>query len=160
MSSEKTRNRPTADEAEDSTQKTCTPWLLISCLVLSFTTAFVFGWGLAAPNMYNSHTEIFLQNQNPCDSSAIKNDAENSPKTEGFDFVNELVKGIPQTVFLIGAFIGALTGPMWVSALDRKRTVFANYIFTFGSSLCMLVSYYKNMTSLFYISRFLLGYQG
>lgn len=189
------------DGGEDSTQRGCTSWLLISIIVLTWTTAFVFGWGLAAPNMYNSYTEPFLKHKDPCavdhphanhtqyGSAVSQNDHpinkrqvpdteddvqgdidegydEDSPppaiekKEEDFDFRAELIKGIPQTVFLIGAFIGALTGPFWVKFFDRKRTVFANYVFCFGSSLCVLLSYYKGYRFLFYLSRLLLGYQG
>ena len=189
------------DGSEDSTQRGCTSWLLISIIVLTWTTAFVFGWGLAAPNMYNSYTEPFLKDMDPCvvDHAAHSHanhtqfgpvvsqndhpinkrqvdDPESdidhgydedavSPTTaerqeDAFDFRTELIKGIPQTVFLIGAFIGALTGPFWVKFFDRKRTVFANYVFCFASSLCVLLSYYKGYRFLFYLSRLLLGYQG
>lgn len=183
-------------ENEDSTQKNCTSWLLISCVILSFTTAFVFGWGLGAPNMYNSYTEPFLNGKDACDvqttvtltnqtkvmapvidnenvdesetnsegksfeESSSTGNIEPAPAKTEFNFKTELIKGIPQSVFLIGAFLGALTGPFWVSALDRKRTVFANYIFSFASSLFVLLSYYKSIRILFYLSRLVLGYQG
>jgi hypothetical protein len=205
------------DPSIDSTQRGCTSWLLISCLVLTITTSFVFGWGLGAPNMYNHYTEPFLKRQDPCvveaqakaksleetttiaaaattttvvppivnnedageegDDSIVEpkldedgNDIEepeeqqlpvqSGQSKEDFNFVAELVKGIPQTVFLIGAFIGALTGPFWSKLFDRKRTVFANYIFCFASSLCVLLAYYFTRPWLFYLSRLLLGYQG
>lgn len=192
----------------NSTQQGCTTWLLISCVVLTLTTSFVFGWGLGAPNMYNQYTEPFLKGQDPCLVAAAAarsklnataavvtpaaaivpsvdnegagdenpeafNDpgvAENGdyfdvpvqsgPPKEGFQFVAELIKGIPQTVFLIGAFIGAVTGPFWPKLFDRKRTVFANYVFCFASSLCVLLGYYFVQPWLFYLSRLLLGYQG
>ncbi|CAF2517281.1 unnamed protein product [Rotaria sp. Silwood2] len=190
------------DGTEDSTQLGCTSWLLISCVVLTLTTSFVFGWGLGAPNMYNHFTEPFLKDKDPCnveksdhmhsnatilpsvvpdtnemvektdDQNTELNKNENDdvqershhhhhgkPKEE-FDFVFELIKGIPQTVFLIGAFIGALTGPFWPNFFDRKRTVFANYLFCFASSLCVLLAYYFGKPWLFFLSRFLLGYQG
>ncbi|CAF4140006.1 unnamed protein product [Rotaria sp. Silwood2] len=54
------------DILSDSTQRGCTSWLLISCAILTLTTAFVFGWGLGAPNMYNHYTELFLKDENPC----------------------------------------------------------------------------------------------
>jgi MFS family permease len=189
------------DGSEDSTQRGCTTWLLISCVVLTLTTAFVFGWGLGAPNMYNQYTEPFLKGNDPCvaeeiarsnqsattlaprisDNQNIVDNANNEisqnreideglvdgdskkPEikiTEPFNFVYELIKGIPQTVFLIGAFIGAVTGPFWANLFDRKRTVFANYIFCFASSLCVLLASYLNQPWLFYLSRLLLGYQG
>jgi MFS family permease len=186
------------DGGKDSTQIGCTSWLIISCVVLASTTAFVFGWGLGAPNMYNHYTEPFLKGQDPCqvdqaaqnktlaspvmniqaitDGSIAENaeqrrnengeviEAEpksrTSPLKEPFKFGQELIKGIPQTIFLIGAFIGAITGPFWVKLFDRKRTVFANYIFCFASSLCVLLAYYFRQTWLFYLSRLLLGYQG
>ena len=216
MATEVTRERlQPGDGTEDSTQRGCTPWLLISCIVLTSTTAFIFGWGLGAPNMYNSYTEPFLKHQNPClveaegralenqtrptavvpnpnnevapvvngDSAGIPADGEDiyegtedgdgdesgAPEenalqarkpSEEFNFLAELKKGIPQTVFLIGAFLGALTGPFWAKAFDRKRTVFANYVFCFASSLAVLLSYYKGYRFLFYVSRFVLGYQG
>jgi sugar porter (SP) family MFS transporter len=199
MSSEaRTPQLKAGDGLTDSTQRGCTPWLLISCIVLTLTTAFVFGWGIGAPNMYNDYTEPFLKDRDPClakksenvttiapiivnddgrneyrnlnPTETIVNDEQQSrvvndntqPKKEKeeFHFTVELVKGIPQTVFLIGAFIGALTGPFWSNMLDRKRTVFANYIFCFGSSLCMLLAYYFTQPWLFYLSRLLLGYQG
>lgn len=205
MATAETRERLQAgDGTDDSTQRGCTPWLLISCIVLTFTTAFVFGWGLAAPNMYNSYTEPFLKHENPCaveaeakaladstqtttilpngNAAVVRTDDtdtydgvedEGTPdvvddgtvvKTvkseEPFNFLVELTKGIPQTVFLVGAFLGALTGPFWAKAFDRKRTVFANYIFCFSSSLAILLSYYRGYRFLFYVSRFLLGYQG
>ena len=201
MSADPTATRfEQGDGSEDSTQRGCTSWLLISIIVLTWTTAFVFGWGLAAPNMYNSYTEPFLKDMNPCDVQSVvqshanhtqfdaaishdghpinKRQVENpdddidhgdeddsilpivDKQEEAFDFRTELIKGIPQTVFLIGAFIGALTGPFWVKFFDRKRTVFANYVFCFGSSLCVLLSYYKGYRFLFYLSRLLLGYQG
>jgi len=195
-------------ESNDSKQPGCTSWLFISCIVLTFTTAFVFGWGLAAPNMYNSYTEPFLKGSSPCQKEAaskklnvinaedtttdiqhllVKRDDEEAEIVEGdenddaavvtnpagdqatasttkakdsFDFYTELKNGIPQTIFLIGAFLGALTSPFWAKAFDRKRTVFANYIFCFASSLTILLSYYKGYRFLFYISRLLLGYQG
>ncbi|CAF0726688.1 unnamed protein product [Rotaria sordida] len=187
---------------EDSTQRGCTSWLLISCVILTLTTAFVFGWGLGAPNMYNHYTERFLNGTDPCaydktphlhsntatlapeivDNNEIieKTDNENVESTdtendnmieershkrgrkhqEKFSFMNELIKGIPQTVFLIGAFVGALSGPFWPNIFDRKRTVFANYLFCFASSLAVLLAYYFGKTWLFYLSRLLLGYQG
>lgn len=189
------------DGSLDSTQRGCTSWLLISCVVLTATTAFVFGWGLGAPNMYNVYTEPFLKHINPCkheeqtrlslnnttpapqisdgitavdanqeENSESKNDktgdaakGKSDPKKksdEPFSFVAELVKGIPQTIFLIGAFIGAITGPFWVNLFDRKRTVFSNYIFCFASSLCVLLASYLERPWLFYLSRLLLGYQG
>jgi MFS family permease len=196
MATESTRDRlQPGDGSEDSTQRGCTVWLLLSCIILSFTTAFVFGWGLGAPNMYNSYTESFLKGADPCaipanqsilpilnaeneasksidldgDEMSMKKDSSQSiddptisqskPK-ESFDFLTEFIKGIPQTIFIIGAFIGALTGPLWATYFDRKRTVFANYIFCFASSLSILLSYYKGIISLFYVGRFLLGYQG
>lgn len=204
--------RQTVRSADDSTQRGCTTWLLLSCIVLTLTTAFVFGWGLGAPNMYNQYTEPFLKGSDPClvDAAAraraldqpaaavapqavindgaaaqdtngdvnddyvrVELDAEGneideienvpagtSPLQEPFNFALELIKGIPQTVFLIGAFLGAITGPIWSNLFDRKRTVFANYIFCFGSSLCILLAYYFRQPWLFYLSRFLLGYQG
>jgi hypothetical protein len=184
------------DGTEDSTQRGCTPWLIISCVVLAATTAFVFGWGLGAPNHY---TEPFLKREDAClvdrlagsnttlappvvDNRNIADGTNNenadgqtnefgervtqAPQTqssttkEPFNFVVELIKGIPQTIFLIGAFIGAVTGPFWVNLFDRKRTVFANYIFCFASSLCVLLAYYFKQPWLFYLSRILLGYQG
>jgi hypothetical protein len=205
------------DPSVNSTQRGCTTWLLISCLVLTITTSFVFGWGLGAPNMYNQYTEPFLKGINPCtfeaqakakaanetteapvttaivpsivdsdnaaneegDSSIVEPQldengddieepeeqlqAQSKPPSqaqEAFHFVPELIKGIPQTVFLIGAFIGAITGPLWSNLFDRKRTVFANYIFCFASSLCVLLAYYFVQPWLFYLSRLLLGYQG
>lgn len=200
-----TRLQP-GDGSEDSTQRGCTSWLLISCVVLTVTTAFVFGWGLGAPNMYNDFTEPFLKGNDPClaaksESSGVEttlatttaiigenaavpqanNDNPESTtitestdgvvekkshehnarhKPKNFDFSFELIKGIPQTVFLIGAFLGAITGSMWVGIFNRKRTVFANYIFCFVSSLCVLLAYYFTNTWLFYASRFILGYQG
>jgi len=48
------------DKATDSTQGGCTSSLLISCVILTLTTSFVFGWDLGAPNMYNQYTEPFL----------------------------------------------------------------------------------------------------
>ena len=213
------RSQPPVNRADDSTQRGCTTWLLISCVVLTVTTAFVFGWGLGAPNMYNDYTEPFLRGRDPCAASAearanraqqnepaaavpptiVNNDdapaavipdnspavddngmviakldadgneidedtgvspTESKPADEPFRFVPELIKGIPQTVFLIGAFIGAVTGPFWSKLLDRKRTVSANYIFCFASSLCVLLAYYFVQPWLFYLSRLLLGYQG
>jgi len=181
------------DGTDDSTQRGCTSWLLISIFVLTLTTAFVFGWGLGAPNMYNQYTEPFLKHEDPCaverlaraninqttaapfvsdnqrvdtGDAEIGTDANGepvakaSPPKEPFNFLVETVKGIPQTVFLIGAFIGAVTGPFWVNLFDRKRTVFANYIFCFASSLCVLLASYLNQPWLFYLSRLLLGYQG
>jgi hypothetical protein len=209
------------DPGDDSTQKSCTSWLLISCVVLTLTTAFVFGWGLGAPNMYTRYTEPFLKKSDPCQVEAearanqnqttpapvapvpptivnIENNENNennekaadedeegnivgrldedgneideveeqpqssqsAPPKQTFHFVQELIKGIPQTVFLIGAFIGAITGPFWSALFDRKRTVFANYIFCFSSSLCILLAYYFVQPWLFYLSRLLLGYQG
>lgn len=205
------------DASSDSTQHGCTLWLGISCIVLTLTTAFVFGWGLGAPNMYTQYTDLFLKGKSPCetaydigtqskpDLAAINfintgsmtdgaidrlhnnNNNENislyklmldetvqvhsevnmridknmtADKTENrFDFVGELIKGVPQTIFLIGAFIGALTSQFWLHMFHRKQTIFINYIFTFASSLCMLLSYYFNRPILFYLSRFLLGYQ-
>ena len=213
-----TVTRPTSRSTEDSTQKGCTTWLLLSCIVLTLTTAFVFGWGLGAPNMYNQYTEPFLKGSDPClvdiaaksqatdnvetpaatvpPQPAINEDVADTedeapedvnddyiraevdengddiveaeaekqvllaPVKGAFDFVTELIKGIPQTIFLIGAFLGAVTGPVWSNLFDRKRTVFANYIFCFASSLCVLLAYYFRQTWLFYLSRFLLGYQG
>lgn len=213
--------RLTSRSTEDSTQKGCTTWLLLSCIVLTLTTAFVFGWGLGAPNMYNQYTEPFLKGSDPClVDTAAKSHAANdvampetsaetvppqpavnenvantdeeapedvnedyiraeldengddivdaeaektavlAPVKGAFDFVAELIKGIPQTIFLIGAFLGAVTGPVWSNLFDRKRTVFANYIFCFASSLCVLLAYYFAQPWLFYLSRFLLGYQG
>ncbi|CAF1683534.1 unnamed protein product [Rotaria magnacalcarata] len=201
------------EQTIDSTQRGCTSSLLMSCIILTLTTAFVFGWGLAAPNMYNHYTELFLKGENPCsieydvaiqskqnltvissinvhskldvminedyagneknihpnfqlspDTLRVNRDSNNNIETnmkkERLDFVNELIKGIPQTIFLVGAFIGALTGPFWLKVIDRKQAVYVNYIFTFTSSLCMLLSYYLNVSWLFYLSRFLLGYQG
>lgn len=189
---------------DDSAQRGCTPWLLISCIVLTFTTAFVFGWGLGAPNMYNSYTEPFLKGLNPCQAEQaasaqtnqaindaepaasqrllVKRQSDDAADDDGvddsttisiadttsapgntkasFNFFTELKNGIPQTIFLIGAFLGALTGPMWGQYFHRKQTVFANYIFCFASSLAILLSYYKGYRFLFYVSRFLLGYQG
>lgn len=207
MATDTTRERlqPVVD-SKDSTQRGCTSWLLISCVVLTFTTAFVFGWGLGAPNMYNSFTEPFLKGERCSDPAApsktanpvvmddsanaaqhllVKRDDEEGVIVEGdenedaaensdadkkpaatdkpkdsFDFFTELKNGIPQTTFLIGAFIGALTAPFWAKFFDRKRTVFGNYIFCFASSLAILLSYYKRYQTLFYVSRFLLGYQG
>ncbi|CAF1028431.1 unnamed protein product [Didymodactylos carnosus] len=173
----------TGTEATDSTQKGCTPWLLISCIVLTMSTGFVFGWGLGAPNQYSRFTEKFLNGTDPCydsrllltsistarpdinvnlginidDTTTIKTSQRIKPH---FNFVLELIKGIPQTVFLIGAFIGALTGPLWPNYLDRKKTVYANFVFCFASSLCVLLSYYTRHIWLFYISRLLMGYQG
>jgi len=213
-----TVTRPTSRSTEDSTQKGCTTWLLLSCIVLTLTTAFVFGWGLGAPNMYNQYTEPFLKGSDPClvdiaaksqatdnvetpaatvpPQPAINEDVADTedeapedvnddyiraevdengddiveaeaekqvllaPVKGAFDFVTELIKGIPQTIFLIGAFLGAVTGPVWSNLFDRKRTVFANYIFCFASSLCVLLAYYFRQPWLFYLSRFLLGYQG
>ena len=185
-----------SDPSIDSTQRGCTSWLLLSCIVLTITTAFVFGWGLGAPNMYNHYTEPFLKGNDPCvveaetkakalqettvapvvvpsvaqqrvdeDGNDIEDPDEQLPvqpsqATGAFDFVAELIKGIPQTVFLIGAFIGAITGPLWSKLFDRKRTVFANYIFCFASSLCVLLAYYFVQPWLFYLSRLFLGYQG
>ncbi|CAF1637725.1 unnamed protein product [Rotaria magnacalcarata] len=54
------------DGTDDSTQRGCTSWLLISCIILTITTSFVFGWGLAAPNMYNDFTEPFLKGKDSC----------------------------------------------------------------------------------------------
>jgi len=215
-----TTQRLTTRPVDDSTQRGCTTWLLLSCVVLTLTTAFVFGWGLGAPNMYNQYTEPFLKGNDPCltnaaareryidqsgsgpvvapgnavapltgnnedaavvDPNADVNDnyiradvgvdgedvvepgyaeAVKPAAKEPFNFVVELIKGIPQTVFLIGAFLGAISGPVWSNLFDRKRTVFANYIFCFGSSLCILLAYYFRQPWLFYLSRFLLGYQG
>lgn len=209
--------RPVSRTGGDSTQQGCTTWLLLSCIVLTLTTAFVFGWGLGAPNMYNQYTEPFLKGNDPClvDTAAksqVANNVEPSeaappqpvineevtvptenviedvnedyiraevdaegndvydtekevaavvaPAKDAFNFVVELIKGIPQTIFLIGAFLGAVTGPVWSNLFDRKRTVFANYIFCFASSLCVLLAYYFRQPWLFYLSRFLLGYQG
>jgi len=207
-----------ADEAQhskslhkdnDSTQRGCTSSLLIACIVLTSTTALVFGWGLGAPNMYNQYTEPFLKGSNPCDvekasrtsanqsttpASAVvvppsevdnedaadenddgivvaqvdedgndieeKEPLQSSPPKKSFQFGAELIKGIPQTIFLIGAFIGAVTGPYWTNLFDRKRTVFANYIFCFASSLFVLLAYYFTQPVLFYLSRLFLGYQG
>ncbi|CAF3697763.1 unnamed protein product [Rotaria socialis] len=201
------------EQSTDSTQRGCTSSLLMSCIILTLTTAFVFGWGLAAPNMYSHYTELFLKGENPCsiegdvaiqskqnltatnsinvnskldvmsnedyagnekninpnfqlspDTQHVNRDSNNNMETnmkkKRFDFVNELIKGIPQTIFLVGAFIGALTGPFWLKVIDRKQAVYVNYIFTFTSSLCMLLSFYLNVSWLFYLSRFLLGYQG
>ncbi|CAF1061509.1 unnamed protein product [Adineta ricciae] len=195
MSSEATQRLQSGDGTEDSTQRGCTSWLLISVVVLTVTTAFVFGWGLGAPNMYNKYTEPFLKGEDPCvvktvastaaplaldnqnvverydpGNNELRKDGDDNVNAEGrplsdpikepFSFVVELVKGIPQTVFLIGAFIGAVTGPIWPAHFDRKRTVFANYIFCFASSLCVLLSAYLGKAWLFYLSRLLLGYQG
>lgn len=208
---ESQRAQPPSNRVDDSTQRGCTSWLLLSCIILTITTAFVFGWGLGAPNMYNDFTEPFLKGKDPC---LVQNRADNvnqekvvapaaavpptivnnddvaddpdkdivvaevdedgndivDPEAEApaapqqvnepFRFLHELIKGIPQTVFLIGAFIGAITGPFWSNAFDRKRTVFANYIFCFASSLCVLLAYYFAQPWLFYLSRLLLGYQG
>lgn len=215
------RAQPPTNRPDDSTQRGCTSWLLISCVVLTVTTSFVFGWGLGAPNMYNDFTEPFLRGKNSCAAAAearanrinqdkatepaaavppiiVNNDdapavvnpdesdlneegnvvarldadgdevdeegrklpTESKKANEAFQFVPELIKGIPQTVFLIGAFIGAVTGPSWSKLFDRKRTVFANYIFCFASSLCVLLAYYFTQPWLFYLSRLLLGYQG
>jgi len=187
----------------DSTQRGCTAWLLLSCVVLTLTTAFIFGWGLGAPNMYNSFTEPFLKGQDPCivqsqaleesntvekiasgistqqsanvvntanleetgkrvenQSAIIAEETVLSKPTKRFIFLVELIQGIPQTVFLVGAFLGALTTPFWVKLLDRKGTVYANYIFTFIGSLCMLLAYLINVPWLLYLSRLFLGYQG
>lgn len=193
MSSEAARRLQPGDGTTNSTQRGCTSWLLISVVVLTTTTAFVFGWGLGAPNMYNKYTEPFLRVGNSCavnenapaklspppaaafqyenqnaeprtDSAGNEINPERSslpnPLKEPFKFIPELIKGIPQTMFLIGAFLGAVSGPLWATYFDRKRTVFANYVFCFASSLCVLLAAYLNMRSLFYISRLLLGYQG
>ncbi|CAF0994442.1 unnamed protein product [Didymodactylos carnosus] len=185
----------------NSTQKGCTPWLLISCIILTMSTAFVFGWGLGAPNQYNTYTEDFLNGTDPCvaerdrnelkrlnderllhaghhhhndsvviltmavdsgDRPAVSETTETAVKVvkEKFNFVLELIKGIPQTVFLIGAFIGAVTGPFWPNCMNRKKTVYANFAFCFASSLCVLLSYYLQKPWLFYVSRLLMGYQG
>ena len=208
---ESQRVQPSLNQPEDSTQRGCTSWLLLSCIILTITTSFVFGWGLGAPNMYNDFTEPFLKGKDPClvqnrpgnvnqqkvvapaaavpprivnnnnvvadsDNDIVEaevdedgNDivdpeaevpAESKQTEEPFRFLPELIKGIPQTVFLIGAFIGAITGPFWSNLFDRKRTVFANYIFCFASSLCVLLAYYFSQPWLFYLSRLLLGYQG
>lgn len=193
MSTEATRTQlQPGDGTNDSTTRGCTSWLIISVVVLSLTTAFIFGWGLGAPNMYNKFTEPFLKGKDPCLVVAEKKaqaattaapvvldnqnaDTENPegrtdetsdqrppprPAKEPFSFGDEAIKGIPQTIFLIGAFIGAITGPFWVNLFDRKRTVFANYIFCFASSLCVLLASYLIQPWLFYLSRLLLGYQG
>jgi SP family facilitated glucose transporter-like MFS transporter 1 len=201
MSTEATQRLQPGDGTNESTGRGCTPWLLISIIVLTSTTAFVFGWGLGAPNMYNHYTEPFLKGNDPClverlarenrsqttaapiildnqnvdrpintgDGEVSRDEngnviAEARPRPsitkEPFNFLVETIKGIPQTVFLICAFIGAITGPFWVNLFDRKRTVFANYIFCFASSLCVLLASYLNQPWLFYLSRLLLGYQG
>jgi MFS family permease len=211
MSTPEAQSLQHGDGTENSTQKGCTSSLLLSCIVLTLTTAFVFGWGIAAPNMYNHYTEPFLKGNDPCKVQAasqanqnqttatttvaaaavapiiVNNEnvaeeangdvveaqlddegneidevepTESTPPKESFQFGPELIKGIPQTIFLIGAFIGAITGPFWSNLFDRKRTVFANYIFCFGSSLCVLLAYYFTQPWLFYLSRLLLGYQG
>ena len=207
-----TQRVPPEANPNNSTQRGCTSWLLISCVVLTLTTSFVFGWGLGAPNMYNHYTEPFLKGKDPClveanaransskqtpaapaaavpptvvnnddvveegddsivepqfdaDGNEIEDPADQQPALQAeakgpFDFGAELIKGIPQTIFLIGAFIGAITGPFWSNLFDRKRTVFANYIFCFASSLCVLLASYFKQPWLFYLSRLLLGYQG
>ncbi|CAF1133736.1 unnamed protein product [Didymodactylos carnosus] len=175
----------------DSTQVGCTSWLLMSCIILTMSTAFVFGWGLGAPNQYNVFTEKFLSGSNPCivkppDDSLLNLATSTIPDAivamgvnvenpmedittkiptrhqirPRFNFVLELIKGLPQTAFLIGAFIGALTGPHWTSCLDRKKSVYANFVFCFASSIFVILSYYLRYPSFFYTSRVLLGYQG
>ncbi|CAF1422816.1 unnamed protein product [Rotaria magnacalcarata] len=181
------------DGTDDSTQRGCTSWLLISCIILTITTSFVFGWGLAAPNMYNDFTEPFLKGKDSCSvdirahplsnetvvvpaivadnnaaadgtnggnsekkmnengDAAVDEKSDGQPKkNEAFNFIAELVKGIPQTIFLIGAFIGAITGPSW----------FLSTIYSVLRPLCVLLGSGFQKPWLFYLSRLLLGYQG
>ncbi|KAL7672627.1 hypothetical protein ACOME3_007511 [Neoechinorhynchus agilis] len=78
-------------------------------------------------------------------------------------FVQELINGISQTLFVVGNLIGAITGPYWLKCsrfFDRRRIFYANYPFTYLFAILIIVSYYKRCVSLFYISRFVHGIQG
>ena len=88
--------RPVSRTGGDSTQQGCTTWLLLSCIVLTLTTAFVFGWGLGAPNMYNQYTEPFLKGNDPClvDTAAksqVANNVEPSEAAPPQPVINEEV---------------------------------------------------------------------
>ncbi|KAL7667453.1 hypothetical protein ACOME3_010733 [Neoechinorhynchus agilis] len=77
-------------------------------------------------------------------------------------FVQELINGISQTLFVVGNLIGAITGPYWLKCsrfFDRRRIFYANYPFTYLFAILIIVSYYKRCVSLFYISRFVHGIQ-
>lgn len=84
--------------------------------------------------MYNHYTELFLKGNDPCRievvvrtnlnqslavtvlSTIVKNGDELEKVKpilvkQPFSFNSELKNGLPRTIFLIGALIGALTGP-------------------------------------------------
>ncbi|CAF1510693.1 unnamed protein product, partial [Rotaria sordida] len=101
------------DELSDSTQRGCTLWLLISCVILTFTTAFVYGWGLGAPNMYNHYTELFLKGENPCGMACVV-----VPPYIG-EIASQRVRGAAGAVFrlslTIGILIAQLTGMPFIA---------------------------------------------
>lgn len=79
-----------------------------------------------------------------------------------FDAHRELINGLPQTMFILGCFLGSLTGSMWNnlgSWWTRRNVFFVNLPFTYVAAAFILLSQYFRVGALFYISRLLHGYQ-
>lgn len=147
--------------------------LLVACLTVTGSSSFSFGYGIGAPNMYIQFTEPFLRKQYgicQVDNSALRilhncstGNASDHMSTHGqFDFQKEIINGLPQSIFIIGCFIGSLTGSMWGSFspwCTRRNVFLINYSVVYAAALLVLLSQYLRVGALFYLSRLLHGYQ-
>ncbi|KAI0982741.1 hypothetical protein GJ496_000411 [Pomphorhynchus laevis] len=99
-------------------------------------------------------------------SQSSKQEKLSKPQEEKFtaaDLKQEMINGLPQTLFIIGCFVGSLTGSMWAKIGPRwtRRNLFLiNLPITYIAALLMLIAHYLKVIPLFYISRLFHGYQG
>ncbi|KAI0981310.1 hypothetical protein GJ496_007483 [Pomphorhynchus laevis] len=158
----------------DKRQNQWTLWLVISCITVCLSASFLFGYGIGAPNQYSKFIEPFMNSKfNACDVQENRTRTQyacppllNKTTDTGFSkdvFIGELKNGIGQTLFVLGNFIGALTGPYWLRCskfFDRRRIFYANYPFAILFAVLGISAYYTKQPSLLYVSRFVLGFQG
>ena len=76
------------------------------------------------------------------------------------DYVNELIWGAINALFLVGCLVGSLLSNKINRKLKRTKTIFLNYSITIIASILVFISTFIESPVCFIISRFLYGVQG
>ncbi|KAL7675055.1 hypothetical protein ACOME3_001323 [Neoechinorhynchus agilis] len=139
-----------------------TAWLIVSAIVVSIVGSFPFGYGINGSNPYSPHYNRLLLNHSiscPTQDLQIRStNGSNAAKS----ISDQLLEGVPQTLFVIGCFFGAYTAGFWPKInkiFDRRLCILATFPLYAASCAITVIAYYNPWVSwIIYMSRLVHGY--
>ncbi|KAL7677830.1 hypothetical protein ACOME3_004063 [Neoechinorhynchus agilis] len=134
----------------DSTRSKWTKNLVTSSILATASASFMYGFGIGAPCRDIRLIDPFLSSTG-------------TYKKYGNIFLHNVVKDARYTVFVVGAFFGAMAISFlyrFTKFFNRKRAFYLTNVLSVVSAVMIVMSQYLKCVALFYSARFLHGIQG